>query len=113
MKRIPAFKPANRVMLQARKAALWLGFVFALLAFASNRASATHAAGADISYKWISGNTYEITVAFYRFCSGVPAPTSVSVNVRSASLGVNFPKVLPKIPGTGVEITYPCGGTTN
>lgn len=113
MKRFSAFNPVSRVMPQARKAALWLGFVFALLAFASNRANATHAAGADISYKWISGNTYEITVAFYRFCSGVPAPTTVSVNVRSASSGVNFPKVLAKIPGTGLEITYPCGGSTN
>ncbi|HZG01213.1 MAG TPA: SprB repeat-containing protein, partial [Chitinophagales bacterium] len=113
MKRFPAFNPASRVLPQARKAALWLCLVLAALTFSVNRANATHAAGADISYKWISGNTYEITVAFYRFCSGVPAPTSVSVNVRSASLGVNFPKVLPKIPGTGVEITYPCGGTTN
>ncbi|MFN7592103.1 MAG: hypothetical protein ACK5QZ_02040, partial [Bacteroidota bacterium] len=41
------------------------------------KSSATHAAGADIAYEWVSGNTYKVTCTFYRDCGGVAAPKTV------------------------------------
>ena len=75
---------------------------------------ATHIGGADLSYKWVSGNTFEITLTLYRDCSGIAAPNSVLVNYNSVSCGYNLNVTLNKIPGTGQEITKPCtSATTN
>ncbi|MEI7801534.1 MAG: SprB repeat-containing protein, partial [Bacteroidota bacterium] len=77
----------------------------------SNNAYATHAAGSDLTYRWISGNIYEVTVNFYRDCQGVAAPGSVTLNVKSTSCGQNFNVTLNPIAGTGQEITFPCNPT--
>jgi hypothetical protein len=74
---------------------------------------ATHAAGADIAYQWISGNTYQVTCTFYRDCGGVNAPNTVTLRVRSASLNVNFTQTLQRLNPTGQEITFSCTGITN
>ncbi len=78
----------------------------------NNKAYATHAAGSDLTYKWISGNIYEVTVNFYRDCQGVAAPGSVTLNVKSTSCGQNFNVTLNPIAGTGQEITFPCNPTS-
>ena len=78
----------------------------------SNNAYATHAAGSDLTYRWISGNIYEVTVNFYRDCQGVAAPTNVTLNVKSTSCGQNFNVTLNPIGGTGQEITFPCNPTS-
>ncbi|MBL7928762.1 MAG: gliding motility-associated C-terminal domain-containing protein [Bacteroidia bacterium] len=72
-----------------------------------NRAAATHAAGADLTYVWLGGNQYRLEVTFYRDCGGVSEPSNVTVNVKSAC-GHNFNVTANKIPGTGQEITVPC-----
>ncbi|GDX52994.1 hypothetical protein LBMAG27_20410 [Bacteroidota bacterium] len=77
----------------------------------SNNAYATHAAGSDLTYRWISGNIYEITVNFYRDCQGVAAPNTVTLNVKSTSCAQNFNVTLNPIAGTGQEITFPCNPT--
>ncbi len=74
---------------------------------------ATHAAGADISYQWISGNTYQVTCTFFRDCGGVAAPNTVTLRVRSATLGSNFTQTLQRLNPTGQEITFSCTGITN
>ena len=81
--------------------------LFFLLYF-FNGANATHINGADISYKWISGNTYELRLSLYRDCSGIAAPLNVSINYRSVSCGYNLNTTLSRIPGTGNEITFLC-----
>lgn len=48
---------------------------------------ASHAMGADLSYKCIGPNTYEVTLRFYRDCAGVSAPSSVSVIATSGCTG--------------------------
>lgn len=49
----------------------------------STRLYASHAAGAELIYEWISGSTYKVTYKFYRDCTGVIAPTSVDVCVEN------------------------------
>lgn len=80
----------------------------AVFLFLSNDTDATHISGADISYKWINGNTYEIKLALYRDCSGIAAPASVTVNYKSVSCSYNLNVILNKVSGTGTEITQPC-----
>ena len=88
----------------------WLIFRIFFLAiyFIPNNASATHINGADISYKWISGNTFELSLTLYRDCSGIAAPLSVSANCKSVSCGYNLNATLNRISGTGQEITFTC-----
>ncbi|REK06924.1 MAG: hypothetical protein DWQ44_06860 [Bacteroidetes bacterium] len=74
----------------------------------TKRANATHAAGSDLTYTWISGNTFRVTVSFYRDCAGVAAPNSITLNARSASCNRNQNYTLTRVAGTGQEITFPC-----
>ncbi|MBL0102641.1 MAG: SprB repeat-containing protein [Bacteroidetes bacterium] len=78
---------------------------FAFLPFASK---ATHISGADLTYRWISGNTYELTLELYRDCSGVAAPNNVTINYSSISCGVNSTVTISRVPGTGNEISMTC-----
>lgn len=61
-----------------------IGFVlfFCSLALESN---ASHNMGADLSYVCTGGNNYTFTLAFYRDCAGIAAPTTVTLNLNSAS----------------------------
>ncbi|MCI5054805.1 MAG: SprB repeat-containing protein, partial [Flavobacteriales bacterium] len=60
--------------------------LFFLFAF-TQKSEASHAVGADISYTCLGGNNYEVTLAFYRDCSGVGAPFSPWVRVKAPSCG--------------------------
>jgi gliding motility-associated-like protein len=51
------------------KIARYLVILLALLGM-GNVAKATHAAGAELVYTWVSGNTYHFTFKFYRDCNG-------------------------------------------
>ncbi|MEX0811513.1 MAG: gliding motility-associated C-terminal domain-containing protein [Chitinophagales bacterium] len=46
---------------------------------------ASHAMGADISYVCLGNDSFEIRMNFYRFCDGISAPNSASVNIFSPS----------------------------
>ncbi|MBA2407861.1 MAG: hypothetical protein H0V65_07705, partial [Chitinophagales bacterium] len=60
----------------------------ALLAFMQiNTASATHAAGMDLSYICTGNNQYLFYATFYRDCNGIDAPTSLPIDISSASCG--------------------------
>jgi hypothetical protein len=79
-----------------------------VLMLTSQSTFATHSAGADIKYKYLSGNQYEITVTFYRDCGGVAEPNSVTVNCKSQNGNFNFNATANKIAGAnGQEITFP------
>lgn len=83
--------------------------VFFVLMLINKSAFATHSAGADIKYKYLSGNQYEVTVTFYRDCGGVSEPNSVTVNCKSQNGNFNFNVIANKVSGAnGQEITFPC-----
>ena len=71
-------------------------------------AHATHISGASITYRWVTGNTFELHLTLYRDCSGIAAPNSVSVNCNSLSCGYTINLMLNRIANTGQEITRPC-----
>ncbi|MFM7054504.1 MAG: PKD domain-containing protein, partial [Bacteroidota bacterium] len=69
---------------------------------------ASHSMGADLTYQCLGGNTYKVRLSFYRDCVGIAAPTSATVNIRSASCGRNLSVTCTPIPGTGQEVTPLC-----
>ncbi len=69
---------------------------------------ATHISGADITYKYVSGNTYQLSLTLYRDCAGIAAPNAVGVNYSSVSCSFNGTVNLSKLPGTGKEISHVC-----
>lgn len=84
-------------------------FLFVLSLLLANQASATHIAGADLSYTCIGGNDYLITLTFYRDCSGVAEPSAPQIKY-SSSCGT-FTVTLAKLaPTAGVEVTPVCPG---
>lgn len=87
-------------------ASILLMFIFSVLP--TQKTFATHSSGADLTYTWVSGNTYKVTVSFYRDCAGVAAPGSVTLNAKSTSCSKNQNYTLNLVPGTGQEITFPC-----
>ncbi|MCB0700094.1 MAG: hypothetical protein KDC11_09605, partial [Chitinophagaceae bacterium] len=89
-----------------RKALFSLLIVFA--AFAPKSAQATHAAGGEIAYKWVSDSTYRIYFKFYRDCSGAPAPANNQVllcyhNTCNSTSGSFYLTRLTKLPDSTVN----------
>ncbi|MCB9197326.1 MAG: gliding motility-associated C-terminal domain-containing protein [Flavobacteriales bacterium] len=66
-------------------------------------AQASHAVGIDIYYQCLGGNQYKFFVNFYRDCDGISAPTSVSINLNSASCGINTNTTLSLISNQNVS----------
>jgi gliding motility-associated-like protein len=82
--------------------------ILLLFVLCSFHSKASHIAGADLTYKWIGGNDWEITFTFYRDCSGISEDAQAYIHFVSASCGQNFTMYLDKIAGTGNEITPAC-----
>lgn len=81
----------------------------ALLLGVQTASYASHAMGADISYRCLGNNQYEVTVTFYRDCSGIPAPASMALTAASASCGITLPTITAtQAPGSGVEVSQLC-----
>jgi len=75
----------------------------------AQKAEASHAMGADLSYRCLGNNNYEITLKFYRDCAGIPAPTSASINISSASCGISTSMNLTMdLTNSGYEVSPLC-----
>jgi hypothetical protein len=62
-----------------------LSLIFvALFAILPHKASATHAAGGEIFYRWLHDSTYVVYYHFYRDCKGIPEPSSVDICYSSS-----------------------------
>ena len=85
----------------------WLSFILMFIQ-TSNEAFASHAQSADLTYRCLGGNQYEISLSFYRDCAGVAAPGTVTINLASASCAQNYNLTLNQIPGTGIDVSPIC-----
>lgn len=82
-----------------------------MTALFTSPASASHTMGADLTYECLGGNTYKITVSFYRDCIGIAAPASPYVTISSASCGQSLGVTTYPRPGTGQEVTPACSSS--
>jgi len=71
----------------------------------------SHIAALDLSLRNVGGNDYLVTFVLYRDCSGISAPTSISLNFDCSSFGsMNFViNQIPMLPNSGQEVTPSCG----
>ncbi len=67
---------------------------------------ASHTAGADLTYKCLGGNNYLITLTFYRDCSGITAPGSVTIDFKSSC--ESFSSTFLLADSSGREVTPTC-----
>ncbi|MBP7271028.1 MAG: hypothetical protein KBA16_11845, partial [Bacteroidia bacterium] len=88
-----------------KRLAFW--FSLSLLLFSVQRSSASHSMGSDLTYQCLGGNTYQVTLSFYRDCVGVPADGWADILIQSSCYPA-FYLTLDPIPGTGQEITPIC-----
>lgn len=61
-----------------------------LCLFSWQNVNASHIAAADINYKCLGGNQYEITLKLYRDCSGINAPGTANVSLNSSCANLNI-----------------------
>lgn len=79
----------------------------------ANKAEASHAVGAQLTYECLGGNQYLFTYIFYRDCGGIAAPTSMTVNYTSScSPGGSFVLIPTPFSPTQIPPTCPGGVTT-
>ncbi|MBS1689201.1 MAG: hypothetical protein JSS96_10785, partial [Bacteroidetes bacterium] len=57
---------------------------------------ASHAAGAELTYVWKSDSTYTVIYHFYRDCSGIPTPDSISICYYNTCDGITHSTFLKK-----------------
>jgi hypothetical protein len=84
-------------------------FIFAQFFYVSNT-SATHLAGGTITYEYVSDSVYDIYLAYYRDCRGVPFsnPSSKTyLNCKSTGKRTTLALTLISIK----DITFVCSGT--
>lgn len=62
---------------------IFLVIICVLSLGAINRAYASHAAGADLYYEYVGGNTYKVTFNLYRDCAGISAPANQDINITN------------------------------
>lgn len=85
--------------------------IVVLCLLAGLKANASHLYGGDLYYKWISGNTYQITLACYGDCSGGAFPsfhTSVAEVDIYKGLTLDTTIKLPCVDTNGTEVTPVC-----
>jgi len=90
----------------------FLALVSFLNLFVISSVHASHAAGGEITYRWMGGNTYHIVFTLYRDCHGIAAPNTLTVNLSSASCAFNINLTAAKVPGTGLVVSYCTGIST-
>ena len=99
-----------------RKFLLYAISCIALLTSFTKEAKASHAAGGEIVYEWVSDSTYRFYFKFYRDCVGIPEPNTVNMcyyNNCDANAGnVTLSKLITLPDGTpnGSEVSPGCPG---
>ena len=83
-----------------------------VLAFVTmDKVQASHSMGADLTYKCLGGNSYEIELSFYRDCAGIEADSIANIFFQSSCYPSSSIQI-SLIPGTGQEISPACPNNT-
>jgi hypothetical protein len=80
--------------------------------FAPSKVEATHVMGSDIVWKCLGNHKYEISLKFYRDCTGVPFSNSKTIRFECVSGGSGSTNVTLPVR-TMRDITPACAGTPN
>lgn len=75
-------------------------------------ANASHAIGGEITYKCLGTNQYQIQFKFYRDCSGIPAPSTMDIDITNSCGFTVSPLNLLPTPTSPIQISPVCSGAT-
>jgi len=98
------------------KTLLFPVLLLCLLTAGAAQVRATHAAGGELLYEWVSDSTYRFYFKFYRDCSGIPEPDSErmcyfnSCNGQNGSIYLQKMIVLPGGILNAAEVSPGCAG---
>ncbi len=81
----------------------------ALILFGANVTKASHIMGGELTYHWVSGNSYQLTLTLYKDCIGIPAPSPTTEVYVYSSCGANMTVMMNEISNT--DITPACDTT--
>ncbi len=93
-----------------------LVLMVACMGLGTQQAKASHAAGGELIYKWISDSTFRVIFKFYRDCSGAPAPTSVPLCYKDSCTNTWYTTTMNRskeIPDTGTVVNPGCPNYPN
>jgi hypothetical protein len=71
---------------------------------------ASHIVGGEITYEWVSGNTYQVTLSLYRDCAGISLPANATIYYRSDSCSIYMDRTFPMI-GTPTQVAPVCASS--
>lgn len=104
---VTSIKFSKKKSCLVHRAKLFLStLLFFLISLCTNKAHASHAVAAEITYQHITGLQYAVRVWFYRDCAGVAAPGNIVLNVTS-SCG-NAPNLTCTPIGIPLEVLPVC-----
>ncbi|WP_165836380.1 gliding motility-associated C-terminal domain-containing protein [Taibaiella soli] len=83
--------------------------LIAILFFSSSSARATHCAGGEITYEWVSDSTYKFTLHFYRDCSSTLTSSPATICYYNADGTRSGSFALTQV-GTATEVSPGCPG---
>ncbi|HEY9176811.1 MAG TPA: hypothetical protein VIN07_03935, partial [Flavipsychrobacter sp.] len=86
---------------------------FSIIISAPNKASASHAAGAELIYVHISDSTYQFFCKFYRDCTGISEPASFSLCAYNTCTNQSFNVTMNKWQGTLPPDNRPNGSSVS
>ena len=89
----------------------FLTVAIGLFVFAQN-AQASHVAGGDLQYQCIGQDSFLVTLNLFRDCSGIGAPTAVTLTFNS-TCGQNFTQGLTLQNPGGTEVSQLCPTAIN
>ena len=81
-----------------------------LAGFTTSQAS--HLMGGEITYTYVGGNDYQVTLIVYRDCFGINVSTNQTVTFESASCGQDFNVVIPFLQVVDISQVCPGQATT-
>ncbi len=101
-----------------KKTSRCLRSLFIILLLLSSLGSyATHIVGVDLSYTYVSGTTYKITLVAYGDCAGASFPSlplsSPLICIYDGNTSVGSLNLTLQPPTAGVEITPVCPADTS
>ncbi len=87
-------------------------FAAVALLSASLNSFPSHIVGGEITYQWIGGKEYVVSVVLYRDCMGVAGPSAEIVGIGSSSCGIFFSGTLPLVHVEEISLVCPGLQTT-
>ncbi|MDB4534245.1 gliding motility-associated C-terminal domain-containing protein [Vicingaceae bacterium] len=83
-----------------------------LIILGLTQSKASHLMGGEITYTYVGGNDYEVTLIIYRDCFGINVSTNQTVTFESASCGADFDFNIPFFQINDISQVCPGQATT-